>query len=721
MFRKKFLITISFIAFGWILFLSYQLLFDQKKITKDDLFNQADEQIWVIHPNFNFQEQETPFAIPERIQFIYKLFTQEKLIKTRVFISKKQNHLLFELPSNQTLKSAALFLKDFQIETHEKSSNQLESNAFEITVFKNWVYLKALEMEKTKSPIPLSAFDRKATYSILNMQANTWKAKDFYLGKNEKIIYQSHAEGTLAPLSPAVNDQSLFSAILPKNITSYHFYEKSHVMEAFPSFEHSKMNLITDKGIIVFTYNQEKVMITDLKSEINPEYALQVKDKNEPILHPFLNEMLGTKQKLYVYTLDDFLIISKNKTLCGQVITDYKTGNTLALNPSSFQFVYGQSPSTVHERWVNKNQKKTLLRYKNHEINATVYAEGRAAESSTQKEEISNRSVELDGDFKGMLKIGNNDFLVLTEQSIYRILQNKIVWRQQVAMNFKEQNIVFCEFKGAPLFGAFSKSKFILFDRDGKILNEKVIETNLASPIAQMKLNAQGIYLYTALQLENGQIVIGNSRAENLRKIDNTLLGEGKMHAFHKNSTPYLAYLKSNGVYHFDLSRGREALSYQCNTSGQFTTQKNEASYYFVENQKLIIKNTSGHEIDQIALDKSFKLLRIKSVEQENYALLRSPSDIAIVDLKMKSVQLINRTTTINENIDIETHQGKKLISFVNPLENNISLYDEKSQCIHETIIEGEQFALISKTNQGLWKIATEVERFFVQYELKRP
>jgi hypothetical protein len=725
MFKKNLLLLIGILSLIWIFYAAYDLLNGKNSFNPNDIFNKEDGSVLVIHHSNEFDWDQVNFQPQASLKGLIEEILFDLPKDYHIFISKNRAHFLLQTKSTLTLQEINLYFKNKGLDLKPSNNFQLSGNGLTVCFSKNAIYVYKSEDLREKSAIEFSSFDKKASCSLFKLEGNQFIASDYYFSNNEKIKYVNRKLIGKNIRTNQINDYANFASVIPANPDAYHFITYDYLMASDKVFAKSSLAKVSDKGLVVLNYKNEKVLISDIKVDVNANYAFD--ENNEETSNERIQKIKDrklceifpeSKNGYYVYILEDFLVIGKNKRICGQIIADYKTGNTTALNEQSKLAIYGDLPFNVTERIITPKLKQTNTYYNQYLIQTNVYRSSDVSNDEPVKENItlSNASFEIDADLKDVYQFENGNLLICTSKSVGMYEKGNKKWSFDTKNPMPDQTIQTAKLQGKYYFAVHDEKGIYLFDENGKFLSKEYIIVNGNQTIAQIRMGSTNQQLAMSALTIKGQIHVFNQKGIVQNTFSGAILGKNKMAIYVKSGKLQMNYVAQDGVRIVDLGRFREVKSYPVRTDGMLSNT--DEYYYAIENNQLQQYNNAGNRISLTRLDKSYKLIETAQREDQTNLFLRSSMDVLWFDVQKNKVVKIKHNTTTDERIEILEKNNKILISMVNPLENNISLFNENGLNFNNFIIEGEQMAKISMNRKGQWVLLTEVDGFIIQYTI---
>ena len=325
-------------------------------------FNQKDSTVYVIHGmrgiDFNPEVFMTLAENSDLIQSIKESIPED----CSIYFSKNRPVLIFESKSNWSKSSIKdLFINGkFKVQFTKLREFKYGSFVGEYSKNKVLVYSgKKPNSFKTKFEL-----DKKSNYSIVSLQNDLPCVHDYYLSREKSICYTKLKEES----NPLMNqsDQEIFSSLIPQDFENYTFYEKEYLASIDSVYRNSILYDKTASGLLVLQKAETSLIVIDVKRGQN------IIQDNESVSDSEINFMKQKKsffswdeghQSIPYYfmsDINDFAILSKDKSYFDQNLTEIKLGNVLLKNKEKLDGIYENTPKKVVFRNSNPRGVRTI-------------------------------------------------------------------------------------------------------------------------------------------------------------------------------------------------------------------------------------------------------------------------------------------------------------------------------------------------------------------------
>lgn len=722
MFARYFFIILALISCAWIGYVAMDLVNKKEAYSPSTLFGKEDEQLLVINRLSEFEWEDYHFQTTLKNKTIVgELFSNGLEFKS-VYISAKRNHFLVESSVNWTLNEITRIFNQANIPFEKTSFKSLKAKGYTVKFVKNYLYFSEQEYSTTTIENWIK-YDKKSSASILTL-SDKFAVTEIYKTQNNTIEFNVSNDANIK--GREINDFELFSMVVPNELESYHFYEKDYLSCIDPVFKNSPMFTWIDKGFVEIDYKGEKVLISDFKTGQEPLNVLYdfTNEQTENDSHDHFTGIALTKtfpknkkNGFHVYSLNGFVVIAENQSICENVVADNKLEKTLATDEKTSNALFSNLPKRVSERNVNRNQKYTKTIYKTRILethlasNATV-----KDEEADKEEETPSITMDTDGFIEDFIAFnGGGNIVSLTKDGRLKSFQNgKAVWSKLVSgrMIGKIQQIM-----DGKTFVITCNNSIHVLDIQGNYKFGGII--NIASkPAAQpahfYRYKGREFLVYPT---RNGEIV--------------TLNSDGKQHSLIGTkmtdiSTEIDSWISQNKLFYgvrnsstfkmFEADKRREHRSFSIPTETQSITTSNELVQYGRENGKLVSINQKGVKTE-LPVSLSGSLFKIYDNLLIDYLCAIQSNHIVILDNKGVLKTNLKVDFTSVDGVSITTINSRSYVSVIDGLENNVYLYDLNGRKLPQSKLEGSKKCVLS--TQGNHLILTSIiENYIVQYEI---
>ncbi|MEY3843586.1 MAG: hypothetical protein RL293_8 [Bacteroidota bacterium] len=374
--KRLLLALLGMFLITWIGFVSYDLL--QKENTHDFRahFHVSDGAIWAIHQPNEVNWADHGIQTVSLNQALYSSLSTRLEEPCSYFFSAKKVLFLVEKRSSWTKKEIQQLFQNGLFPIELGKLNSFEYGKLH-GVFKGnqlLIYDGDLDAANEKS----FQVDAKASLSrvILSTKKNGGRVSDIYLKKGRIYTYTKSSIGKNS--IKELDDRRIFAPVVPSNIESYSFYERSYLAKVDPVFAHSVFSKqMISSGVVFVTKDKHCAAIFDYQEDYSPidilNEHLQIEGLDElsaEYKHLRFAKILeeyddGSSQKpsLHIALIDGFAVVSTSKEFLDYVISESELSNTLSQDEKRTLAVYGNLPKKVAFRHVSKSKQQSISVY----------------------------------------------------------------------------------------------------------------------------------------------------------------------------------------------------------------------------------------------------------------------------------------------------------------------------------------------------------------------
>ncbi len=379
MLSRYILIFLGCISLVWIGYVGVNLIDTNADYNPNCYFGEKDGQVLVINRANEFDLKTSSFKVSKDALKLYVTLSINLKKENIIFLSKLQDQFL--------IQRKGFWSEDEVIKLFNKANLKiefLESSKFKVLDFIGEFSNSILHFYKENVGYPSNksdkwlTFDHKSSASIITFEGPNYKIDDIYYKKNGSIEYVTKINGN--KIGKQVDDQDLFNGALPKDIETYHFYEKNYYSNLDGVYKKGPMHYWIESGFVEFEYKGEKVLITDYTDNKDPflllnEVAENEANDSEESSTYFKNIRLtkdfpvNIEEGFYIYKMEDFIIVSSSKSICNEVLMSSKKSDSSA---NSISFYLDELPKKVSERFISENSNYSKSIYKDKIIETIV-------------------------------------------------------------------------------------------------------------------------------------------------------------------------------------------------------------------------------------------------------------------------------------------------------------------------------------------------------------
>lgn len=376
MMKRLLLAIFGLFILTWISFVSYDLL--QKENTHDfrTYFHHSDGAIWAIHQPNEVNWDEHSIQTLSLNQALYSSISIRMNEPCSYIFSAKKVLFLLEKRSSWSKKEIQELFKNGLFPFELGKLNSFEYGKLHGIFKGNQLMIYDGELPDPNDHV--FHLDTKASLSrvVLSKDHKAGRVSDMYLKKGRIYSYTKSAIGKNA--INEIDDRRIFAHVVPSNIDSYSFYERSYLAKMDPVFAHSVFSKqMISNGVVIVTKDNRSAAIFDYQEDYSPidilNEHLQVEGINEisaeykhlrfaKLLEEF-EDSSSQKPSLHIALMDGFAVVSSSKEFLDYVLSEAELSNTLSQDERKIAQVYGNLPKKVAFRQVSKSKQKAVSVY----------------------------------------------------------------------------------------------------------------------------------------------------------------------------------------------------------------------------------------------------------------------------------------------------------------------------------------------------------------------
>ena len=376
MMKRLLLAIFGLFILTWISFVSYDLL--QKENTHDfrTYFHHSDGAIWAIHQPNEVNWDDHNIQTLSLNQALYSSISIRMNEPCSYIFSAKKVLFLLEKRSSWSKKEIQELFKNGLFPFELGKLNSFEYGKLHGIFKGNQLLIYDGELLDPNDHV--FHLDTKASLSrvVLSKDQNSGRVSDMYLKKGRIYTYTKSAIGKNA--INEIDDRRIFAHVVPSNIDSYSFYERSYLAKMDPVFAHSVFSKqMISNGVVFVTKDDRSAAIFDYQEDYSPidilNEHLQVEGTNElsaeykhlrfaKLLEEF-EDSSSQKPSLHIALMDGFAVVSSSKEFLDYVLSEAELSNTLSQDERKIAQVYGNLPRKVAFRNVSKSKQKAVSVY----------------------------------------------------------------------------------------------------------------------------------------------------------------------------------------------------------------------------------------------------------------------------------------------------------------------------------------------------------------------
>lgn len=369
MFRKIVTILFTVLLIGWSTFAIYSIVESSVERSFLSYFNaEEDELIIAIHHPNDFEiEQLEVDCNQKNIDVFSSIYPRIKDLSS-VFLSKKRNIVVIQTHDKWSISRVKKTFERGIYSFKLKSPNTFQFGRYVGTFKGNELILSYYDiiLNERASFRPWD-IDPQSTYSIIYLLDPLHKTRDVYIKSEYKVSYTNSDFKTQK--TKLVDDLSLFGNLIPKEISTYSFFEKSYLKEVDTRFKRSPLFKLVKTGIIIIQVDKSPILMFDMNQDIELSAYLNdffhIKESNQergrftnfPVCDSFnetleADDVIKTKEVI-AYSLDGYGFLTADESALDAVLLELEMRKSLNTAEDNITLFQAPLPRTVSQRILN--------------------------------------------------------------------------------------------------------------------------------------------------------------------------------------------------------------------------------------------------------------------------------------------------------------------------------------------------------------------------------
>lgn len=720
MFGRVFLIVLSIISLFWLGYATYDRVSQGKQYNPEYLFGAEDGEVLILH---NPEQKDILLhqfeAVSKEINQLIGTINPDKI--DIIYVSKKRGQILIvskEAVNNESVNS--LFPDKQALKT--ENSKKLTFGQLKGQFSKNAIYFSSQSFDLNKNPWKDLHFDKNSDASIVSFQKTTPSVTDVYIKEKGIIEYKSTIKD--AVLGTKVNDKIVFGSVIPTSIQSYKFYETDYLRSTNPELSKSPMNNWLKYGLVHLTINGQEAIVTDYiegQEPIQVLYDFYKQESTNAETAYFegtkLTNLLPDSKGFHIYQLDDFVVISANRSICELIVGDYKLGNTIAQNPQKSEEIYGLLPQKVNYRSVSKTEKQSLSVYENTLL--TTVVGGVVKNQPNYNQPVGNQTAQsfvIGSPVRDILLIDEHSFFVTTQD-------NKVLFFDKTGKKW-EKTLDGAIVGDAEIIDIYANGKSQLLVAIGKKVH--VLDINGNEPGGfpmdlddQTCVQAPLFYRWKGngffiLAVQGGRLVQFDNQGRELAVIRTQLNSiEQQPIVWVSANKPFIGIYDNNRFEMIQADTKKSFRIFPAKETNLIIKLPNEVKLFGLSNNQLISHDQRG---GITRYDKFINASLFNKVTNNGVSTIAIKDQQQLKLYNPEGIQWTNIKLPFSDPSDVQvfnTTSGKTIIAGIDGLENKVYLWKTNGELYSKKLLDGSK---IVRYHAGY--IFTVVDNLVVKYPI---
>lgn len=717
--KRLLLAILGLFIITWISFVSYDLLQKENTHNFRTYFHVSDGAIWAIHQPNEVNWNDHAIQTPSLNQALYSSLAARVHEPCSYIFSSKKVLFLLEKRSSWTKREIEHLFKNGLFPFELGKLNSFEYGKLHGIFKGNQLLIYDGELhEVSESSFQL---DTKASLSrvILSAKKNGGRVSDMYLKRGRIYMYTKsliHSNSI-----KEVDDRRIFAHVVPANIESYSFYEKSYLSKVDPVFAHSvfSKHMITN-GVVFVTKDSRCAAIFDYQEDYSPidilNEHLQLEGANEisaefkhlrfsKIMEGFCDRS-PNKPTLHVALMEGFAVVSSSKEFLDYVISEAELANTLSQDERRITAVYGNLPKKVAFRQVSKSKQQAISVYGKKMLETSCRVMDLVDRKENQKMKdyfVMNPGVRVI-DFAAFPERGN--VIAFTENhTLVGYINGLKKWEKPCPQEVVSMDLVDV---GQSYVSVQFETETQLFDKTGRLVFRMTTQKNVppSAYFAKNKMEFVVANSASSVQLLNdqGTVIKPFQVSGSIKQLAVTS----------QVKNPILGVLTTTMYYTIDLTKRKTLSKVSIDSTFKLLNTGLEFIPTSVKNSNLtMIKNNKP---TQFSTKSNVKLLGSYLLNQELVCVLSRGKELyayqngKIIWEKTMPVQEISA-------LSIErSKNGLPILCLLDALENELLILDQNGRASDQNERHGERKVQVSSFGSSAYSITTFLGSYLIQY-----
>ena len=633
-----------------------------------------------------------------------------------VYFSKRRGLVVFESTYDWTQIALKSLFTNGKHQVKFTGIRELSYGKFNGHYTKNILVLRAPEVSKKTSLLSFN-IDRKASRSRIEISEDGSKVTDYYEKTDGQISYSSNM--TKGNLATNADDQSTFSQFIPSSFDAYTFFELNYLTAIDSVFDACVLSKWIETGLLILKKNDKSIFIMDMKQgqraidNLNEVLGMEDTDENFRYLKNFKltqTDNETTSEGYFITDIQNFVVLSKDKTLFDAIGAEISLGNSLNKNQKKSNRVFSGLPKNVLYRSYEVNNSSSTISKAGEKWITTNYVREQDKlniEEDQSKSYFSMNPSEKINSFYAYSGRGNT-FLITASNKWIRFengirkwektFDKKVVAKPKLMEMSTEQN---------QDISILFEDEALIVDKDGRILN-RFPTSGSVHPI-RFRLRKKISFLIP--NVNTMTVTDNDGQALSTYSFSSRILD---MVLFKENGRKYVGVLCEKMLFIIDLEQKR--------TKRKFPLEDKHSLLNFAE-KSLIISSDKNQTIDLNGIRSSVKSpegfdFKTAYVNSNNLELLFTKGN-EIISMN-SSGQFIGKKSincTSIDHIVVYAKDNRRIqIGVLDGIENKIVLLDSNNLTEQGQKRHGEKNLQLTTYNDRGISITTFLGDKLIQY-----
>jgi hypothetical protein len=713
--NRIFLGLVLLLSLFWLGYVSLDILSETNNFAPEYLFCEKDEKVLVINRPQEVNLDALPDFANAPMAETYRNFSHRPA--TTIYISANQAQMLLVRSSNWIEEDILdLFAQ------HSSGKVKMDGQEFSIGELKGRFYKRNLYLSQgtithnTGKRVKFN-FDSKASASILHLNGSSSvrSVTDIYFRGNERVDYITYNEQL--EQGKQVKDEEVFSHILTRNFSEYHFRERDFYAGEDSIFAAGPMFGWMQSGFVEIQYEGSTALISDYIDGQDPILILNELNQSQDAVQfdiPLTRTFPSPGGKYVIKYLEDLVVISQDEAICDKILADFKLGNTIALNKGARFQLYGALPGSVSERILTRNKAYTRAVYRGRLLETHMGEYVTATEDKVKKESLALNCGFPIADFAVLPQSGN--LVVLGEQGeVARFRDGKLQWSKRLnAETVGEVQLIDLHQTGELFVLVTTRKEIHLWNLQGEAVNgfPIILDEKASFQTRFYRWNDRSYFLQCT---EDNQLTQFDAKGGELHMMPLNVAPSRPLDVWASNGTLFVGVASASQFAMIDIDHRKIYREFALPGNCHSYKIPNELLQYGLEGGTLYKLSQKGVRSNFQSFPQA-SLLRLQAEGQNKVLVVKSNNTLHLLNPEGIPFCTINLPFNEVEDVFVQTFDsGKTLTAVIDGLENNVYLYALDGSKIKHVPMEGQtKVHLGSLGSQTM--VTTVVDQFVVQY-----
>ncbi len=711
MFKRVLLYFIIAISAIWLGYIAFDLKTGQLQLDPTKLFGTEDGSMILLQRPSEVRLSQIPeLNTSTNFELVNALASNAY---DQAYVSEKRNQILLIRNKTWDTESVkALFAGSTELRIDGK---KIHFRSYTGEFFKTKLYLSTEHYVANTKSYEL-IFDKKASATVFNLQSGKKNERTEYYFKSDGLItYSSNPDNNIP--GTKVDDGAVFAKYISADISSYHFYERDYYSSLDSTFANGPMFLWLSKGFCDVTIEGKHAIVADFQEGQDPDLVLSdfTQSFDTTRFDIALTRNFPSKGKSYTYAyLDNLIIIAESKETCDQLISDYRLGNTIALNNDFHTQLFVKLPKSVSERSYSKDELFSASIYKNTLMRNYVNLSNKTESKSTISYKPVSRSLGEDvSDF--WMNAKKNECFLLGKTGKVAFYQNgTLKWSKEVG-SAPTTPVTSADIfdNGSNYYFFCTADQLFLFDNKGNSPTgfPVALDVSPSSDITFYRWKGTGYFLVPS----GNQVYQFDAKGREINILKLSVAATSKPIVWASQSKLFAGISGEGKFVMYEIEKRREYRSFPITSNYVQLKFPNEIFLYTLTDGKLNKTDQKGitsklGDRNGTFITPQHDLQRTLLIKNNAELVLTNENGIPYGTIVLPSEELSSVDLT-------QTVDGKTILALLDGLENNVYLYMSNGNRISTKPFEGQNKVLLENKDDELI-VTTVVGQFVVTYYL---